>query len=101
MEKQAPKLKVSNGGNQEKKKYTYDELKTICNQLFEQNKYLAQKLQEATDENAVARMGFLFKVLEHKDFFEAETVSKCVYEIEIALGLKEAPAEAEKEKSDE
>ena len=38
MEKQAPKLKVSNGGNQEQKKYTYDELKNICNQLFEQNK---------------------------------------------------------------
>ena len=101
MEKQAPKLKVSNGGNKEEKKYTYDELKNICNQLFEQNKYLAQKLQEATDENAVARMGFLFKVLEHKDLFGTEAVPKCVDEIEIALGLKEVPAEAEKEKSNE
>jgi hypothetical protein len=46
-------------------------------------------------------MGFLFKVLEYKDLFGTEAVPKCVDEIEIALGLKEAPAEAEKEKSDE
>lgn len=66
----------------EKKKLSYEELENIVNQLSMSNKQLREVLEASNQDNIIARITLLFKVLDFKDLFAEEFISEVVEEIE-------------------
>jgi hypothetical protein len=44
-----------------------------------------QIIEKLSDERAIARVNFLFKILKYKDMFSEETVKKTVDELELVM----------------
>lgn len=78
------KKEVKQEGQQ---KMSYDQLVNVANQLSEQNRKLYQKLRETNMQNALARLNFLFRVLEQSTHFSVEFVDKCALEIQQMIAL--------------
>lgn len=81
-----------------KDKLTYEQLENVCHQLSEQSRTLYQKLQEASMENFLKRLDYLFKVVDNAIAFTSrgygDFISKCVEEIVTSMQIPE-PAEEE------
>lgn len=60
-------------------KLTYEQLETAANQLLAQNNELKRTLMELS--NAMRRLDYLFKVLDHVALFDVDFVDKCTAEI--------------------
>lgn len=83
---------------QKPQKYTYEQLNEICSQLFQQNQQLAKKLQQLSVDNTLARLTFLFKVLEFSSVInDADFVNTCIDEIKESLIIPEEKATENKE----
>lgn len=80
--------------NTEKKELSYEELKNIASQLSAQNKQLREALMDANQDNIIARITLLFKVLELKTSFNETFIQEVVDELE---GLLRRPKEENKE----
>lgn len=76
---------------------SYSQLENVAKQLSEQNRQLYQKLQEANISNTLARLNYLFKVVEFQENFSKEFSLKCKNEIEDILTIKEEVEEVETE----
>ena len=72
---------------EEKKKLTYDELKTACDQLHQQNQYMAREMHKKASEELYKRIDYLFKVLEFSDKFNSNFVIKASEELEQILTI--------------
>lgn len=81
-------------------KMSYDQLVNVANQLSEQNRKLYQKLQEVSMQNALARLNFLFKVLEQSSHFSVDFVDKCSLEIQQMITIP-TPEKTETETTEE
>lgn len=75
------------------KKFTYEQLEAIANQLSEQNQQLFAKLKEASMANLFKRLDYLFKVLEFKENFAQEFVETCAKEINSLIEIPEEVTE--------
>jgi hypothetical protein len=107
MEEQKNKAKEVKMGSVEGKqqKLTYDQLKEVADKLWNENRYLRQQLQQATDfAGTVKRLDYLFKVVElasqytskiEYPCFTREFVESCLAEIEEALTVPEETEKAE------
>jgi hypothetical protein len=73
--------------NTETKKLTYEQLEQAANQLLAQNNELKQAFFEMS--NAMKRLDYLFKVLDHVHLFDTEFADKCVTEIVTMMTLPE------------
>lgn len=71
--------------NTEKKELSYEELKNIASQLSAQNKQLRDALMDANQDNIIARITLLFKVLELKTSFNETFIQEVVDELEVLL----------------
>lgn len=86
MEEKKSKVVNMKGENTEPKKLTYEQLNNACNQLFQQNQQLLQKIQEINAVNMFKRLDYLFKVVEFATTFkDADFVNSCIDEIKEAL----------------
>lgn len=75
--------------NTETKKLTYEQLEQAANQLLAQNNELKQAFFEVS--NAMKRLDYLFKVLDHVHLFDTEFADKCVEEIVTMMTLPKTP----------
>ena len=66
----------------EKQKLSYEELENIVTQLSMSNKQLREALEASNQDNIIARITLLFKVLDLKDLFSKEFIFEVVEEIE-------------------
>lgn len=80
--------------NTEKKELSYEELKNIASQLSAQNEQLRGALMDANQDNIIARITLLFKVLDLKASFNETFIQEVVDELE---GLLRRPKEENKE----
>lgn len=80
--------------NTEKKELSYEELKNIASQLSAQNEQLRGALMDANQDNIIARITLLFKVLDLKASFSETFIQEVVDELE---GLLRRPKEENKE----
>ena len=78
---------------EEPQKISYEQLEQIAHQLSETNKQLYSKLQESNIVNMCKRLEFLFKVIENKESFNEEFISKCTEEIVTIITIPEEPEE--------
>ena len=98
MEEQKSKEVKMNPENGQQK-LTYDQLKEVADKLWNDNRYLRQELQKATEfANTINRLDYLFKVVEFanngdKYNFSSEFTAKCYDEIEKVLALPEQEPE--------
>lgn len=93
------KMNPKNTAKNEAKKYTYEELNNICNQLFQQNKNLVSQLQQLNMGNVFRRLDYLFKVVEYSSAFnDAEFVGSCIEEIKSLIAI---PDEKENKESEQ
>lgn len=60
-------------------KLTYEQLENAANQLLAQNNELRRTLMELS--NAMRRLDYLFKVLDHVALFDVDFVDNCTTEI--------------------
>ena len=67
------------------------------NNVVNQARVMAQKLNEMQLQNAFKRLEFLFKVIEYQDVFSDEFIERCINEIEDTLTL----TPSKEEESDE
>lgn len=89
--------------NKNGQKLTYEQLKDAADKLWNENRYLKQELQRATEfANTINRLDYLFKVVEisHNNrnnsvSFAYEFVEKCLAEIQDVLTLPEQKEEKE------
>lgn len=86
---------------------TTEQLKDVAEKLWEENRYLKQRLEQAIRTiNAMNRLDYLFKVLELGNFenkmygFDSDFVEACVKEIQELLTIKEEPQQEEDTKKD-
>ena len=70
-------------------KPTYEELEKVLEVRNTQLQEMYRQLQEATSQNVIIRLQFLFDVLKNSDKFSTQFVAKCVTEIEEALTIPE------------
>ena len=83
----------------ENQKYTYEQLNNFCNELFQENQYLKQRLQQLEKfAQTINRLEYLFKVVElsnkNSTFgFDQDFVSSCIAEIQDLMTI---PEETEK-----
>lgn len=75
----------------EQEKLTYEQLEQAANQLLAQNNELRKILMETS--NAMRRLEYLFKVLDHVHLFDDEFADKCIAEIKQLMTLPEPAAE--------
>lgn len=68
-------------------KLTYEQLEQAANQLLAQNNELRKVLIETS--NAMRRLDYLFKVLDHVHLFDDQFVEKCIEEIVQLMTLPE------------
>ena len=86
METSAKEVKMNQDAEQ---KLTYEQLNDACQQLFQQNQRLIQRLKENNIEVMFKRLDYLFKVLEHSALFsDPYFVSACADEIKDAITVK-------------
>ena len=94
--------------NQEKaqEKLPYDKLKEIADSLWNENRYLKQQLQNASQTlRSINRLDYLFKVAELSAnasaqwHFNAEFVSKCFEEIEKIMTIPEKEVKEEEKEA--
>lgn len=86
------------------RKLTYEQLNEACNQLFQQNQYLAKQLREFNMTNSFKRLDYLFKVVDtygryakgESVTFDPAFVEGCIKEIQDAM-IPDAQEEPEKE----
>lgn len=77
--------KASNPINQNGK-LMYDELNSVCNQLYLQNKKLLLQIEQMDMSNVFKRLDYLFEVLKAASVIkDAEFITNCVSEIKSAL----------------
>lgn len=110
MEKKEVKFeKVSSQENvntpvKENTKLSYEELERVCHQLSEQARLLYGKLKEAQNENFLARLSYLFKVIENSSLFNAynksEFIESCINEIEDVLTIRDTDSSEEEANPD-
>ena len=89
--------------NKNGQKLTYEQLKEAADKLWNDNRYLRQELQKATEFiNTINRLDYLFKVVEisHNNrnnsvSFADEFVERCIAEIQDGLTLPEQKEEKE------
>lgn len=80
------------------KKYSYDELNNICNQLYVQNQNLLHQIKQIDQFSVFKRIEFLFKAVELSDKInDAEFVCYCVNELKETLVI---PAENKSSKEE-
>ena len=86
---------------EQNKKLSYEQLEVAARQLsgqldnvVKENQQLKTVMQKMQLDNLFAELNFRFKVLEHKDSFNEEFVTRIIKEIELIMTVKE---EAEKE----
>lgn len=70
-------------------KPTYEELEKAIEIRNSQLQEMYRQLQEATSQNVIIRLQFLFDVIKSSDKFSTQFVSKCVKEIEETLTIPE------------
>lgn len=78
-------------------KLTYEQLENVAKQLSTQVNQLYGRLQEAEAINAVKRLDYLFKVLEHQEHFSIDFVDKVAKEITESLTIPESEQSEEEE----
>lgn len=71
----------------QEEKLTYEQLETAANQLLAQNNELKRTLMELS--NAMRRLDYLFKVLDHVSLFDVDFVDKCITEVVQIMTLPE------------
>ena len=89
--------------NKNGQKLTYEQLKEAADKLWNDNRYLRQEVQKASEFiNTINRLDYLFKVVEisHNNrnnsvSFADEFVEKCITEIQDGLTLPEQKEEKE------
>lgn len=79
----------------EQEKLTYEQLEQAANQLLAQNNELRKTLIELS--NAMRRLDYLFKVLDHVHLFDDEFVEKSIAEIKQLMTLPEPKEETQTE----
>lgn len=94
-EKKVQEMKVE-GGQDVKKKLSYDELNKIVSELYQRNIQMGKQLQEMNVLLVNKKLDYMLKVIENPSLFSGEFVKKCVAEIEESLTYEPEPA-AEKE----
>lgn len=75
--------------NIQKEKPTYEELNNIAVQLSNQNKELYNQLMQSNMSNTLARLEFLFKVVENANHFPSTFLNSCIEEIIKILTIPE------------
>lgn len=84
-------------------RYSYEELNNICIQLQQQNQKLMAELQKMDISNVVARLNYLFRVVECASsqnttfHFDSEFVQECITEIENSIRIPKEDTEETKE----
>jgi DNA-binding transcriptional MerR regulator len=74
----------------EKTPLTYEQLNNVCQQLFQQNQQLREKIAELGNVAMYKRLDYLFKAVELSSTFkDADFVNSCMDEIKDALTVKE------------
>jgi hypothetical protein len=88
-----------NKESQEQQKLTYEQLNTICSELYQQNQALTKRLQEANLVNMFKRLDYLFTVIENANVIkDSEFINACIAEIKDAMMTpKNCPEETTKE----
>lgn len=66
-------------------KLSYDKLKSIADQLQQQNKFLTEKLMERESAMMFKRLDYLFMALNKHELFDKEFVNNVVGEVQAAL----------------
>jgi len=80
-----------NPKQKEDQKLTYEQLSGVCNKLYQENQYLKQQLQQASETVGMfSRLDYLFKVValagkSSEYHFNGEFVAACIQEIEEAM----------------
>lgn len=69
----------------EEKKLSYEELENYAKQLTQQFDMMRKQMESMQLQEVVARLNFLFKVVELAKHFDKEYVEKCVGEIQKTL----------------
>ena len=85
-------MEIIKGDKKEEVKVTYEQLKTACDQLHQQNQYLVKELQQKGTEELYKRIDYLFKVVEYKSTFlqtSEEFFNKSVNELIAILTIPE------------
>lgn len=105
-EKKNGKVVAMNTAKKDNKqqKLTYEQLNDACNQLFQQNQYLAKQLRELNMANSFKRLDYLFKVIDsyveatkvNVVTFDPAFVEDCIKEITEAMTIKDEPDESDK-----
>jgi len=78
---------------EEKQKMTYEELEQVTGQLAQQNEMFRKQLEQNQLNEIVARLNFLFKVVESAKYFDKEYLNKCISEIKRTLVVDEPEPE--------
>lgn len=103
------KMQPMAGGKQDNKeeaqeKLPYDKLKEITDSLWNENRYLKQQLQGASESlRAINRLGYLLKIVEISTnasslwHFSDDFITNCIKEVEQLMTPPEEEKEEEKE----
>lgn len=76
---------------------SYEQLNQVCNELFQQNQQLVQKVRALSVENSMKRLDYLFKVVElSTQIKDSDFVNQCLDEIKETITIPEEPAEEKK-----
>lgn len=90
-EKKDKKVKMEVLDNKEvsskdSKKYTYEELEYVCDNLAKENNELIKQLRYAQAMNASKRLDYLFKIIENSSIIKnSELENMCITEIKESL----------------
>lgn len=79
--------KVQNEGTQ---KLSYEQLNSICSELYQENQKLRRQLQQVNVSNMFKRLDYLFAVLQYESVIkDPEFINSCVEEIKSAMAVPE------------
>lgn len=78
----------------EKAALTYEQLNNVCQQLFQQNQQLRERVTELGNVAMFKRLDYLFKAVElSATFKDVDFINACMDEIKEALTVKEEETE--------